>query len=159
MYVILSLMFEGFLLSDYILTKTAGRPLACRGWNCSTALHFRVRYSVMGGQNYFTGCFSAFQMDIRSENPSLYDFPMLKDMSFLSYWVCLHFSIGHGTKICVALCDHTNHPSLLVTIKSFSLFLKVLWMRFHSELTYYRWSSACEHREGKHPSKTPLWSI
>lgn len=113
----------------------------------------------MGRQNYFTGCLSALLMDVRSANLSLYDFPMLKYMSSLSYWVCLLFSIGHGTEIYVALCDHTNHPSLLVTIKSFSLFLKALWIRFHYELTYHRWSSACEHREGKHSSKTPLWSI
>lgn len=100
------------------------RPLAWGGWNCSAAPHFRVRYSVMGRQNYFTGCLSALLMDVRSANLSLYDFPTLKYRSSLSYWVCLLFSTGHGTKIYVALCDHTNHPSLLVTIKFFSLVLK-----------------------------------
>ena len=135
MYAVPSLTFEGFFFSLIVFSlKLLARPLAWGGWNCSAALHFRVLYSVMGRQNYFTRCLSALLMDVRSENLSLYDFPMLKYTSSPSYWVCLFFSTGHGTKIYAALCDHTNHLSLLVTIKSFSLFLKAHWIRFHYEV-------------------------
>lgn len=133
MWFLISVWGVFFSLITFSL-KLLARLLAWGGWNCSAALHFRVHYLVMGRQNYFTGCLSALLMDIRSKNLSLYDFPMLKYVSSPSYWVCLLFSIGHGRKIYVALCDHTNHPSLLVTIKSFSLFLKALWVRFHYEV-------------------------
>lgn len=104
--------------------KLLARPLAWGRWNCSAALRFRVRYSVMGRQNYFTGCLSALLMDIRSKNSSLYDFPMLKDMGSLSYWVCLLFSNRHGTKIYAALCHHTKSSIAISYNKIFLLVFK-----------------------------------